>query len=154
MLWSFYTASLNAICARYGRFNPVRYDGTVNDVHVRREAVRRFQEDDETMLFIANPAAAGAGITLHKAKYAIYEFMSNQVAHYLQSLDRIHRRGQSRDVEYMVLLCDKTIEVEEYERLVRKERAAQALLGDRVDKPVTREAMLAEVLVARDLIRG
>lgn len=148
VLWSFYTASLNAIVKRYSHFNPVRYDGTISDVAERREAVRKFQEDDETMLFVANPAAAGAGLTLHRARLAIYESMSNQAAHYLQSLDRIHRRGQTRDVEYLILLCDKTIESDEYERLTRKERAAQALLRDEVEEPITRETMLREVIAA------
>jgi SNF2 family DNA or RNA helicase len=146
ILWSFYTASISAIFNRYQRFNPVRYDGTVSDVTVRREAVHRFQRDNETMLFVANPAAAGAGLTLHRARFAIYESMSNQAAHYLQSIDRIHRRGQTRDVEYLILLCDKTIEIDEYDRLLRKERSAQGLLGDHVDEPVTREAMLSEAI--------
>lgn len=152
ILWSFYTASLSTIFTRYSHFNPVRYDGTVSDVAERREAVRKFQEDDETMLFVANPAAAGAGLTLHRARLAIYESMSNQAAHYLQSLDRIHRRGQTRDVEYLILLCDNTIEIEEYERLTRKERAAQALLRDQVEEPITRETMLREAIAASQLL--
>ncbi|RCJ16861.1 hypothetical protein A6S26_32425 [Nostoc sp. ATCC 43529] len=152
ILWSFYTVSLSAIFNRYSRFNPVRYDGTVNDVAERREAVRKFQEDDETMLFVANPAAAGAGLTLHRARLAIYESMSNQAAHYLQSLDRIHRRGQTRDVEYLILLCDKTIEIDEYERLTRKERAAQTLLRDQVEEPITRETMLREAIAVSQLL--
>jgi len=152
VIWSFYTASLAAVVERYARFGPVRYDGSVGDLTERREAVCRFQEDDETRLFVANPAAAGAGLTLHRARFAVYESMSNQAAHYLQSLDRIHRRGQERDVEYFVLLCDRTIEVSEYERLTGKERAAQSLLGDRVAQPTTREAMLEEVLAASRLL--
>lgn len=154
VLWSFYTASLGAVAERYTQFGPVRYDGSVSDVAERREAVRRFQEDDETRLFVANPAAAGAGLTLHRARFAVYESMSNQAAHYLQSLDRVHRRGQERDVEYFILLCDRTIEVNEYERLTDKERAAQSLLGDQVEQSFTREAMLDEVLAVSRLLGG
>ena len=145
VVWSFYTASLSAIVERYQRMKPVRYDGSVTDIAERREAVRRFQSDDETMLFIGNPAAAGAGLTLHRARHAIYESLSNQAAHYLQSLDRIHRRGQTRPVQYSVLLCDATIELAEFDRLTDKERAAQLLLGDAVVPPPTRESMLAEL---------
>lgn len=152
VLWSFYTASIEAIVGRFGRFNPVRYDGTVSDIAERREAVRRFQEDDTTKLFVGNPAAAGAGLTLHRARLAVYESMSNQAAHYLQSLDRIHRRGQTREVEYIVLLCEKSIELDEYDRLTEKERAAQQLLGDRVEPPVTREAMLRQAEDAARLL--
>lgn len=152
VIWSFYTASVAAITRRYVRYGVVRYDGSVSDVEVRRDAVRRFQEDDETMVFAANPAAAGAGLTLHRARVAIYESFSNQAAHYLQSLDRIHRRGQDRDVEYVVMLCDGTLEVNEYQRLVQKEQAAQDLLGDNVDAPITREAFLSDVREAAALL--
>lgn len=148
VIWSFYTASLNAIFSRYDEFSPVKYDGSVTDVSARRNAVQRFQEDEHTMLFVANPAAAGAGLTLHKARFAIYESMSNQTAHYLQSLDRIHRRGQSRSVEYLVLLCDGTIELQEYARLKRKEADAQQLFHDRVVSAITRESMLNEAYEA------
>jgi SNF2 family DNA or RNA helicase len=152
IIWSFYTAAVNSLMSRYSRFNPVRYDGSVTDVNDRREGVRRFQEDDDTMLFVANPAAAGAGLTLHRARFAIYESMSNQAAHYLQSLDRIHRRGQTRDVEYMVLLCDQTIEIQEYERLIVKEQSAQTLLGDAVQPPITRSTMMDEAIGAAKLL--
>jgi SNF2 family DNA or RNA helicase len=143
VLWSFFTGSIDAIVERYSRYGVLRYDGRVTDVAVRREAVRRFQEDDCSRLFVANPAAAGAGLTLHRARFAIYESLSNQAAHYLQSLDRIHRRGQTREVEYLVLLCDETIELHEYERLIQKETAAQALMSDNVQPPITRETFLA-----------
>ena len=95
---------------------------------------------------LTDPAAAGTGLTLHRARYAIYESMSNQAAHYLQSLDRIHRRGQARPVEYLILLCDETIEQLEYERLLRKEAHAQELLRDELTPPMTRDAFLHELL--------
>ena len=152
VIWSFYVVAIDNLMLRYRRYNPVRCDGSVAKPEDRREAVRRFQEDDETMLFIANPAAAGTGLTLHRARFAIYESMSNQAAHYLQSLDRIHRRGQMRPVEYVVLLCDSTLEVIEYERLQRKEHTAQELLGDAINSPVTREVLLREALEAARML--
>ena len=154
VIWSFYTASVAGIVQRYARYGVVRYDGSVSDVRARREAVRRFQEDEETMVLVANPAAAGAGLTLHRARVAIYESLSNQAAHYLQSLDRIHRRGQERDVEYVIMLCDGTLEVSEYDRLVQKEQAAQDLLGDNVKTPFTRETFLADVREAAALLHA
>jgi SNF2 family DNA or RNA helicase len=154
ILWSFFTASLEAALKRFSKFNPVRFDGKVSDPFVRREAIKRFQEDRHTMLFVGNLAAAAAGITLHSARYAIYESMSNQGAHYFQSLDRIHRRGQMREVEYIVLLCDKTIEQSEYARLAMKEQMAQTLLGDQVTRPLTRMDMLNEARQAASVLHG
>lgn len=148
VLWSFYTASVDAIVRRYARYGVVRYDGTVSDTAERANGVRRFQRDNETMLFVGNPAAAGAGITLHRARVAIYESFSNQAAHYLQSLDRIHRRGQSRDVEYIVLLADGTIERSEFARLEVKRDRAHDMLGDPVPAPRTRDEFLAELVTS------
>lgn len=145
VVWSFFTHSLDTIYRRFAHLGAVRYDGQVTDVDERREAVRRFQEDPECRLFVANPAAAGAGLTLHAARVAVYESFSNQAAHFLQSVDRIHRRGQERDVRYVILLCEDTIDEAEFDRLKRKEAAAQDLLGDVVDAPITRELMLAEL---------
>lgn len=153
VLWSFYTASLDLLASRYEQYGLVRYDGTLTDVGFRRDAIRRFQDDDETMVFLGNPAAAGAGITLHRSRVAIYESLSNQAAHYLQSLDRIHRRGQERDVDYLVLLCENTIELTEYDRLQRKERDAQRLLRDQVPPPITRCAFLAELEATTKLLQ-
>jgi len=153
VVWSFYTKSLEAIYQRYQAYNPVRIDGSVTDTGERREAVTRFQEDDETMLFVGNPAASGAGITLHRARYAVYESMSQQAAHYLQSLDRIHRRGQERDVEYLFLLCEDSLEVLEYERLLEKEENAQELLGDPAYDRRTRETFLEEAEQAARLFK-
>lgn len=146
LLWSFYRSSLDRLAKRYESFGLVRIDGSVTDGDARRDAVRRFQQDPETKIFLGNPAAAGAGLTLHAARYAIYESLSNQAAHYLQSLDRIHRRGQSRDVHYITLLATGTIEEAEYARLRSKAAAQGDLLGDPVDEPPTRRMLLEELL--------
>ena len=145
VVWSCFTASLDAIVRRYSELGTVRYDGTVTSIEDRREAVRRFQEDTDTRIFVANPAAAGAGLTLHAARYAVYESFTNQAAHYLQSLDRIHRRGQTREVHYFVLLAEGSIELAEFDGLVRKEERARDLLGDVVPETASREAFLADL---------
>lgn len=149
VLWSYFTASVEALVKRYSRYRPVRIDGVVADPAERREAVRRFQDDSQTMLLVANPAAAGAGLTLHRARFAVYESMSNQAAHYLQSLDRIHRRGQTRPVEYIVILGKDTIEEQEYQRLLLKEKSAQELLGDEIEPPLMRSTMLSEAITLK-----
>jgi SNF2 family DNA or RNA helicase len=154
VIWSAYRASIDGIVDRYSRFGLVRYDGTLTGIDERREAVRRFQDDGPTKLFVGNPAAAGAGLTLHAAHITVYESLSAQAAHYLQSIDRVHRRGQQYQVEYFVLLCDGSMEINEYNRLVAKEAAAQDLLGDTVEGLVTRETFIAELEQAAGLLEG
>jgi SNF2 family DNA or RNA helicase len=149
VIWSFFRASLERLAGRYAPLGLVRVDGSVGDAGARREAVRKFQEDDETMIFLGNPAAAGAGLTLHRARIAIYESFSNQAAHFMQSLDRIHRRGQERPVEYVALLCRGTLEETEYQRILDKADAQADILGDPAPERPTRQLMLAELLEAQ-----
>lgn len=145
VIWSFYKKSLDEIMARYSRYQPVKVDGSVPSA-ARRDAVRSFQEDPSTMLFVGNPAAAGAGITLHAAYDAVYISYSNQAAHYLQSLDRIHRRGQVADeVNYYLLICKDTIEETEVVRLRGKEVRQHDLLGDHITWPTSLDDALGEL---------
>ena len=145
VIWSFYKKSLDEICQRYAKFNPVRVDGSVSTID-RKEAVRAFQEDAETMLFVGNPSAAGAGITLHSSYDAVYVSFSNQAAHYLQSLDRIHRRGQiSDEVNYYLLICKNTVEETELIRLRGKEINQHTLLSDHIPWPSSLDEALTEL---------
>lgn len=154
LLWSFYRSSLDRYAAAYAHYGLVRVDGSVSSVAERRAAVRAFQQDDDVRIFLGNPAAAGAGLTLHAAHVAVYESVSNQAAHYFQSLDRIHRRGQTQPVEYVFLVAADTLEELEYARLQDKSTQQGDLLGDTVDVPVTRELFLHELLEARRLLDG
>jgi len=86
-----------------------------------------------------------AGITLTAAHHVVYESFSNQAAHYMQSLDRVHRRGQAHDVTYHLLLARHTIDHFEFDRLLHKEAASRDLLGDRCAQPITRDRFLAEL---------
>lgn len=154
VVWSFYRAALDRIAARYAHYGVARIDGSVTAVAERREAVRRFQHDNQTMVFLGNPAAAGAGLTLHRSRIAVYESLSNQAAHFLQSLDRIHRRGQNREVQYITLLADGTIEADEYQGLLDKADRQAALLGDGASPRPTRRLLLDQLLAARPDLAG
>lgn len=148
VVWAFYRANLDSIEKLLQRHGLVRVDGSVAGP-ARRAAVNSFQTDSATRIFLGNPAAAGAGLTLHAARHAVYESLSNQAAHYLQSLDRIHRRGQTRPVTYHMLLSEGSVEIPEYERLIAKAKNQADLLGDRDPRP-DRQSFIAELgLVAR-----
>jgi SNF2 family DNA or RNA helicase len=149
VVWSFFRDSVDAIATRYAGRGLVRVDGAIGAVAARREAVHAFQEDDDTRIFLGNPAAAGAGITLHRASTAVYESISNQAAHWMQSLDRIHRRGQARPCEYLLLMCRDTIEEGEFQRVRDKARAQGDLLGDPNTEPPSRRLLLDELLQAQ-----
>jgi len=91
------------------------------------------------MVMIANPAAAGEGISLHTVCHeALYLDRSYVSTHYLQSIDRIHRLGLPSDVVTNVHIFQTKapqglgcIDHSVSRRLARKVRALQQLLEDR-----------------------
>ena len=146
VVWSVYTKTVDDLIDRYRMYNPVRVDGTVTGTSLRQEMINRFQNDPQTKLFVGNPMAAGAGVTLHSAHIAVYLSFSNQAAHYMQSLDRVHRRGQTASsVEYFFLVCQGTIEQNELERLVSKQKNQSDLFGDFSGESPSLESALHEV---------
>ena len=71
------------------------------------ELISKFQERDLRIL-VCHPAAAGHGITLTSACYAIYYSMDFSYERYEQSRDRIHRKGQTKPCTYYHLIADNT----------------------------------------------
>lgn len=145
IIWSFYKVSLQSIMERYNKYSPVLLDGSTS-AKERANSIHRFQTDPNVRICVANPAAAGAGVTLHSASDAVYVSFSNQAAHFLQSIDRIHRRGQVADnVNYYLLVCRDTIEETEVQRLRQKEVLQHELLGDDTKWPNSLDEALAEL---------
>jgi hypothetical protein len=80
---------------------------------------------------IANPAAAGEGISLHRAcQYAIYLDRTFNAAHFMQSVDRIHRLGSNQPSRIDVLQASGTIDVSIQHRLANKINAMSQILND------------------------
>lgn len=80
---------------------------------------------------VANPAAAGEGVSLHRiCHHAIYLDRTFNAAHYLQSEDRIHRFGLPHNQETFIEIveCEGTVDETVRERLGFKiGRMAEAL---------------------------
>jgi SNF2 family DNA or RNA helicase len=107
--------------------------GEERDPDTREGRIRRFHDDPDCKVMIANPAAAGEGISLHIACHrAIYLDRSFNAAHYLQSVDRIHRLGLPADVrpEVEILEARGTIDSRVATRLLKKIEAMATILND------------------------
>lgn len=148
VLWSYYVRNIEAFLSRYRRYSPVAIYGSVG-LDERRDAVRKFQEDPNTMLFVGNPQAAGTGLTLTAAYDVIYETLNWRYDLYAQSVDRTHRIGQARSVTYFKLLADDTIDLNISESLDRKAELAANLLGDTDRLPRFGKSEVLEMLTKR-----
>lgn len=147
VVWSFYTKGVDNACKALSQYGLVRVDGLSPSAEERSRSVFSFQNDPGVRVFVGNPAAAGAGITLHAAADAIYLSFPTQAAHYLQSIDRIHRRGQiANKTTAHLLVCEGTIEKTEVARLRSKELRQAELLGDKIPWPADLDEAIAELL--------
>ena len=111
----------------YGE-TPIEREGIDSDdfVLTREKIIREFQcENCKFKVIIANPFAVSESISLHKSCHnAIYIERSFNVAHFVQSKDRIHRYGLKHDTvtNYYYILSHDTIDETIDIRLTEKER--------------------------------
>lgn len=104
IVWAEFTSEIDRIAEYIGRRGEsvAVIDGrTSGKAH---EVAARFQAG-ELKRIVAHPAAAGHGITLTAASYAVYYSLSFSYEMYQQSRDRIHRAGQRRACTYYHLIA-------------------------------------------------
>lgn len=143
VIWTIFTGTIHSLDSALADLNPVYIHGGVasgsdKDPTTREGRIRRFHEDDNCSVLIANPAAAGEGISLHTVCHdAIYLDRSYVSTHYLQSIDRIHRLGLKPDQETNIYVYRSrapaeigSVDMSVSRRLTEKIRNMQVLLDD------------------------
>lgn len=138
IIWSTFVESIEQISNRLSDLGADYIHGGVDsgseDESDTREAkIKRFHDDPNCFVLVANPAAAGEGISLHKVcHYAIYLDRSYNAAHFLQSVDRIHRLGLSPDQETNVemVLSPDSVDESVHRRLTSKIHVMSDVLND------------------------
>lgn len=97
----------------------------------REKNIEKFKQSKSPCLLIANPAACAESISLHKAcRNAIYLDRTFNCGQYIQSLDRIHRIGSDKEVNYYMLIANNTIDLTIDRRLDEKFQTMRSVLED------------------------
>ncbi|MBX5248781.1 MULTISPECIES: DEAD/DEAH box helicase [unclassified Rhizobium] len=143
VIWTIFTQSILDLELLLADLNPVSLYGGVpsgapSDPATREGRLLRFHEDGNCKVMIANPAAAGEGISLHTVCHdAIYLDRSYVSTHYLQSIDRIHRLGLPAGVDTNIHIYRTkapaelgSVDLSVSRRLATKIRGLQNLLDD------------------------
>ena len=132
IIWAKFTAEITRIIERLTKagIECVRYDGRVS-ADDRAEAISRFQ-GGTARAFVANPAAAAEGLTLHAATTVIYYSNSFKLTDRLQSEDRAHRIGQSHPVTYIDIIAADTVDEQIVNALRDKLDIASVVTGDKI----------------------
>jgi len=102
-----------------------------DSANVRTDNIRQFQTGDAKVI-VGTASTGGHGIDLVAAKTVIYYSNSYSLEQRLQSEDRAHRAGQVNQVQYIDLLCKKTIDVSIYKILRQKKNIADLVTRDNI----------------------
>lgn len=138
LIWSSFVRNVEYIAGRLADVGAVFIHGGVitgdeDDDETREGKIRLFHDDPNVRVLVANPAAAGEGISLHLVcHHAIYLDRTFNAAHYLQSEERIHRIGLPENQRTVIELveCVHTIDETVRERLSYKVGAMAKALED------------------------
>lgn len=128
LIWAKFQADIDAISETIGLDNCVVYDGRVSqsDRETRRRAFKR----GDVQFFVANPAAAGEGLSLTEARTAIYYNSTYKLSDRLQSEGRLRRPGQEHPVTYIDIVAQGTIDTAILRALRSKVNLAAQITGD------------------------
>lgn len=74
--------------------------------------------------------SGGVGIDLTRSCYAFYYSVGFSLADYLQSISRLHRPGQKKNVSCYHLVATNTVDEKVYKALDKREKIIESVLGE------------------------
>jgi SNF2 family DNA or RNA helicase len=113
----------------YGPGSVVSYYG-LTPQDERQDNIRRFQDDPRCRFMVGTPSTGGYGITLTAANTVIYYSNGYDLEKRLQSEDRAHRIGQKKNVTYIDIIAEDTVDDKIVKSLREKINIASEVLGE------------------------
>jgi SWI/SNF-related matrix-associated actin-dependent regulator 1 of chromatin subfamily A len=96
----------------------------------KQQAVDRFQEDPNCMVFVGQIKAAGVGLTLTEAEVVIMNSLDWVPGNHEQAEDRAYRIGQNKTVNIYYMLIADTIDDLMWRILNNKKRVIGTIMGE------------------------
>lgn len=110
VIFSTFKDTVNVLFDKLRVYNPLLITGDIND-EIISDAIEKFQTDDNYKICVCTWQKAGTGITLNKARYAIFIDCSYTPALNEQAEDRIHRIGTKEPVFIYYLWANDTVDM-------------------------------------------
>jgi len=133
IIWANYQRDITQITdnieKEYGPGSVVDYYG-LTPQEDRQDNIRKFQSDPKCRFMVGTPSTGGYGITLTAANTVIYYSNGYDLEKRLQSEDRAHRIGQKKNVTYIDIICEDTVDEKIVKALRDKINVASEVLGE------------------------
>jgi len=147
VVFSQWTGMLDILeqCFRARSIGFARLDGRMSE-RARREALRSFREDPRTKVFLISLKAGGVGLNLTAAnKVYLFDPWWNPSAED-QAVDRVHRLGQTKDVEIVRFCVRHSVEERILELQAKKREMVANALVRLHKRQETREERLQDLV--------
>lgn len=136
IIWANYRHDIEtiklALQTEYGMASVGTYYGDTGQDE-RQRVVEDFQNPDSPLrFFVGNPGTGGFGLTLTAAHTMVYFSNSFDLEKRLQSEDRAHRIGQTKNVTYIDLVVPGTVDEKIIKALRDKINIASQVTGEEV----------------------
>ena len=134
VIWAHYRYDIevivNALTKKFGEGTVVTYFGDTT-VDERQRAIKLIQNPDSKVRFIVGtPQTGGYGITLTGASTMIYYSNGYDLEKRQQSEARIDRIGQTRNMTYIDIIAEDTVDEKIVSALKKKVNIASKVMGE------------------------
>ena len=133
IIWAHYQYDIReiirVIVEKYGPGSVVDYYG-LTPQDERQPNIKKFQDDPRCRFIVGTPSTGGYGITLTAANTVIYYSNGYDLEKRLQSEDRAHRIGQKKNVTYVDIIAENTVDEKIVKALRDKINIASQVLGE------------------------
>jgi len=133
IIWAHYQYDIKeiirVIVEKYGPGSVVDYYG-LTPQDERQPNIKKFQDDPRCRFIVGTPSTGGYGITLTAANTVIYYSNGYDLEKRLQSEDRAHRIGQKKNVTYVDIIAENTVDEKIVKALRDKINIASQVLGE------------------------
>ena len=133
IIWAHYQYDIReiirGIVEKYGPGSVVDYYG-LTPQEERQPNITKFQSDPRCRFLVGTPSTGGYGITLTAANTVIYYSNGYDLEKRLQSEDRAHRIGQKKNVTYVDIIAEDTVDEKIVKALRDKINVASQVLGE------------------------
>ena len=133
IIWANYQHDIRSIIKEVSK---VHGPGSIVDYYgltpqdKRQENIKKFQNNDKCRFLVGTPQTGGYGITLTAANTVIYYSNGYDLEKRLQSEDRAHRIGQKKNVTYVDIIAEDTVDEKIVKALRDKVNIASQVLGE------------------------
>ena len=133
IIWANYQMDVNEIIknveAKHQKGSIVDYYG-LTPQEDRQDNIRKFQSDPKCRFMVGTPSTGGYGITLTAANTIIYYSNGYDLEKRLQSEVRSHRIGQNKNVTYIDIIAEDTVDEKIVKALREKINIASEVMGE------------------------